>query len=260
MAIWAFLRPELGVSIELFGYALSINIVAFFFSYMLAFGIGDAALVISLSLISLLSVVGFATATYTFTRYRERRNPATGLLAGYFVFGSVSFIVVALTALGALTGYLNEYTSAILGLTAMVFINLSAFVALDWKRILLLPIIIAAPILVFIVINIFSGLVIADTPVYGPFYGITNLIQIIVPIALYFLIWHRMRKVDAGGRSRPLFIGIGLILQVVGSLVGIITEGSFTAVGIVPSLVLFISYLTFWVGVTGRADKLLVTV
>jgi len=41
LAIWAFLRPELGVSIELFGYALSINIVAFFFSYMLAFGIGD---------------------------------------------------------------------------------------------------------------------------------------------------------------------------------------------------------------------------
>jgi hypothetical protein len=48
-------------------------------------------------------------------------------------------------------------------------------------------------------------------------------------------------------------------LQVVGSLVGIITEGSFTSVGLVPSSVLFLSYLVFWLGVTGRADKLIGT-
>jgi hypothetical protein len=260
LATWAFLRPELGVSIELFGYALSINIVAFFFSYMVAFGIGDVALAISLTLVSLLSVIGFATATYTFTRYRERRNPATGLLAGYFVFGSVSFIIVALTALGALTGYLNPYTSAILGLLAMVFVNLSAFVALDWKRVLLLPVVIAAPVFVYILLNLPSGQPLDALSLYGPIYGITNLIQILVPIGLYFLLWHRMGAADAAGRSRPLFIGLGLILQVIGSLVGIITEGEFTSVGIVPSLVLFISYLVFWLGVTGRADKLFGTV
>ena len=74
LATWAFLRPELGVSIELFGYALSINIVTFFFSYVVAFGIADIAATISISIIALVAVIGFATSTYTFTRYRERRN------------------------------------------------------------------------------------------------------------------------------------------------------------------------------------------
>ncbi|MHA2140089.1 MAG: hypothetical protein ACXADC_04525 [Candidatus Thorarchaeota archaeon] len=258
LATWAFLRPELGVSIELFGYALSINVVTFFFTYVVAIGIGDIALSISVSLIALLAVVGFATSTFTFTRFRERRNPATGLLAVYFMVGSVSYIVVALTSLGALTGDLNDYTSSILGLIAMMFINLSAFVALDWRRILLLPIVIAAPAIVYMLVSF-------PTPIdsivgYGPMFGITNMVQNFVPLGLYFLLWSRMRNADAPGRSRPLFIGLGLILLVVGSLIGAITEGELTVVGIVPSSVLLLSYVIFWLGVTGRADQLLGTV
>jgi hypothetical protein len=220
LATWAFLRPELGVSIELFGYALSINVVTFFFTYVVAIGIADIARSISVSLIALLAVVGFATSTFTFTRYRERRNQATGLLAVYFMVGSVSYIVVALTSLGALTGALNDYTSSILGIMAMMFINLSAFVALDWRRILLLPIVIAAPAIVYMLVSY-------PTPVdnivgYGPMFGITNMVQNFVPLGLYFLLWFRMRKVDAAGRSRPLFIGLGLILLIIGSLIGAI--------------------------------------
>ncbi len=257
LATWAFLKPELGVSIELFGYALSINIVAFFFSYVVAFGIADIAATISVSIIALVAVIGFATSTYTFTRYRERRNPATGLLALYFIIGSVSYIIVALTSLGALTGDLNDYTSSILGLLAMMFINLSAFVALDWRRILLLPILIAAPALVYIILNFPTP--IDDIVGYGPIYGITNMVQNLVPLGLYFLLWSRMRRADALGRSRPLFIGLGLVLLVIGSLIGAVTEGSMTIVGIVPSSVLLLSFLVFWLGITGRADKMLGT-
>lgn len=258
LATWAFLRPDLGVSIELFGYALSINIVAFFFSYMLAIGIADMRTTISVSLIALLAVVGFATSTFTFTRYRERKNFATGLLAVYFIVGSVSYIVVAMTHLGALTGVANDYTSSIMGLIAMMFINLSAFIALDWKRILLLPIVIAAPAIVFMLMSY-------PTPIneivgYGPFYGITNMIQNLVPLGLYFLLWYRMRNVGAHGRARPLFFGIGLVFLVIGSLIGAITEGELTIVGIIPASILVLSYVSFWLGVTGRADQLLGTV
>ncbi|MHA2193018.1 MAG: hypothetical protein ACXAAR_06275 [Candidatus Thorarchaeota archaeon] len=258
LAMWAFLRPELGVSIELFGYALSINVVAFFFSYVVSIGFTNLAITISVSLLAVLAVVGFATTTYTFTRYRERRNPATGLLAIYFVVGSVSYIIVALTSLGALTGDLNDYTSSILGILAMMFVNLSAFFALDWRRILLLPIVIAAPALSYMILSY-------PTPVdnivgYGPMFGITNMIQNIVPLGLYFLLWHRMRKANAFGRSRPLFIGIGLVLLAIGSVIGAVTEGAMTAVGIVPSSTLLTAYIVFWLGVTGRADQLLGTV
>ncbi len=258
LAIWAFLRPELGVSIELFGYALSVNVVAFFFSYVASIGVADIATTISVSLLAVLAVVGFATTTYTFTRFRERRNPATGLLAVYFIVGSVSYIIVALTHLGALTGVQNDYTSSILGLLAMMFVNLSAFFALDWRRILLLPIVIAAPALSYMVVSY-------PTPIdnivgYGPFFGITNMVQNFVPLGLYFLLWFRMRKVDAAGRGRPLFIGLGLVLLAIGSVIGAFTEGALTAVGIVPSSTLLLAYIVLWLGVTGRADHYLGTV
>ncbi|MFX1261273.1 MAG: hypothetical protein ACFFAZ_04235 [Promethearchaeota archaeon] len=257
LAIWAFLKPDLGVSIELFGYALSINIVAFFLSYVVAIGFGDAILSISVSLLALLAVVGFATSTFTFSRFRERRNPATGLLAVYFIVGSVSYIIVALTYLGALTGAMNDYTSSILGLMAMMFLNLSAFVALDWRRILLLPIVIAAPAIVFMMMNYPTP--IDDIAGYGAFFGMTNMIQNMVPLGLYFLLWYRMRKADAMGRSRPLFLGLGLILLAVGSVIGMFTQGEFTSVGLVPSSTLLLAYVVFWLGVTGRADQLLGT-
>lgn len=78
--------------------------------------------------------------------------------------------MVALTLIGALSGDLNAYTSSILGLFDMMFVNLSAFVALDWKRILLLPIAIAAPALVYMLMSY-------PTPIhsiagYAPMFGI----------------------------------------------------------------------------------------
>ena len=87
--------------------------------------------------------------------------------------GSVSYIIVALTYLGALTGVSNDYTSSILGLMAMMFVNLSAFFALDWRRILLLPIVIAAPAIVFMLMSY-------PTPIdnivgYGAFFGMSSI-------------------------------------------------------------------------------------
>ncbi|MFX0106685.1 MAG: hypothetical protein ACFE7R_00195 [Candidatus Hodarchaeota archaeon] len=257
LAAIAFYKPELGVSIELFGYALSINIVAFFFSYALVFVTANFALMVAVSLIALLAVIGFATSTYTLTRYRERRNTATGFLAIYFLTGSVSYIVIALTSIQALTGDLNAYTSATLGFLAMMFINLSAFIALDWRRVLLLPILIVAPGLIYLFLNYPTPL--NDIPMYGMVIGITNMVQNIVPIGLYAMLWHRMRKAEAPGSSRPLFLVLGLILLIIGSVIGVTPEGSITIVGILPASVLVLSYTTFWLGITGRADTLLGT-
>ncbi len=258
LASIAFLKPELGVSIELFGYALSINVVTFWFSYSLAFGITDVIAFISVGVISLVAVVGFATSTYTFTRFRESRNSATATLAVYFMVGSVSYIIVALTSIGALTGPTNAYTSASLGFLAMMFINLSAFIALDWRIILLLPLVIVAPGLIYMFMWYPTEL--ATIPGYEMVIGITNMIQNLVPLGLYFFLWSRMRKTGTPGRSRPLFLALGLVLLIVGSLIGVTAEGTITIVGILPGSVLLMSYVVFWTGITGRADVLLNTV
>ena len=86
------------------------------------------------------------------------------------------------------------------------------------------------------------------------------MVQNLVPPGLYFLIWYRKRKVDAMGRSRPLFLGLGLVLLALGSVIGMFTQGEFTSVGLVPSSTLLLAYVVFWLGVTGRADQLLGTV
>ncbi len=80
LTLLAFLRPDLGVSMELFGYSISINIVAFWFSYALAYGIGDMQQFIGIALISIVSLLGFTCGTYTLSRYRASRNNATGLM------------------------------------------------------------------------------------------------------------------------------------------------------------------------------------
>ncbi|TFG96875.1 hypothetical protein E4H12_10050 [Candidatus Thorarchaeota archaeon] len=85
--------------------------------------------------------------------------------------------------------------------------------------------------------------------------GITNIIQIIVPVSLYTMLWWKMRKAQAPGRNRPLFLTLGLILLMIGGTAAMITTGDVQEiVALLPASILLVSFVVFLVGITGRAD------
>jgi len=258
LIVVAFLKPELGVSMELFGYTVSVNIIAFWFSYALAFGIADVGVFIGIALIAVVSLLGFTCATYTLSRYRASRNTATGLIGLYFASSAIGNIIISLIAIGAITGATNDYLTAVNGLIGMMFFNLSAFIALDWKRTSLLPVLITVPALVYLAISFPTA--IASIAGYSLVSGITNIVQIIVPVSLYTMLWWKMRKAEAPGRNRPLFLTLGLVLLMIGGAVAMITTGDVQEiVALAPASILLVSFAVFLIGITGRADMWLGT-
>jgi len=258
LAILAFLKPDLGISVELFGYSTSINIVGFWFSYALALGIADVQVFIGVAMISIVSLLGFTLGTYTLSRYRASRNTATGLIGAYFFSAGIGHIIIALSAIGVLSGATNEYLSAVIGILGMMFFNLSAFIALDWKRTSLLPVLLIVPTLMLMFFAFPAPLVTVFG--YSDLAGSTNIIQILVPVGLYLMLWRRMKKAEVPGRNRPLFLAIGLILLIVGGIVAtVVTGDSANVVAIAPASIILTAFAIFLAGITGRVDMWLGT-
>jgi hypothetical protein len=258
MVILAFLKPELGISVELFGYTISVNIVAFWFSYALAYGAASLDVFIGIAMIAIVSLLGFTIGTYTLSRYRASRNTATALIGAYFFTAGISHIIISLAAIGVLVGATNEYMIAILGVIGMMFFNLSAFIALDWKRTSLLPVLLIVPVLVYMFISFPTPLALVYA--YSDVFGTTNIIQILVPVGLYGMLWRKMKQAEAPGRNRPLFLAIGLVLLIIGGVVATIVTGNVQEIVSVPSAsILVVAFLIFLVGITGYADKWLGT-
>jgi len=258
LAILAFLRSDLGVSVELFGYSISINLVGFWLAYALAIGTGTLDQFIGVAMIAIVSLLGFTIGTYTLSRYRSSRNTATGLIGAYFFIAGISHIIISLSAIGVLVGATNEYTIAILGVIGMMFFNLSAFIALDWKRTSLFPVLLIIPVLVYMFISFPAPL--ASVYAFADVFGTTNIIQILVPVGLYGMLWRKMKQAEAPGRNRPLFLAIGLVLLIVGGLVATYITGNVQEIVAIPSAsILVVAFLIFLVGITGYADKWLGT-
>ncbi|MHA1902499.1 MAG: hypothetical protein ACXADL_04290 [Candidatus Thorarchaeota archaeon] len=246
--IVAFSRPTLGPSAELFGYSIAGNTGGFWLSLVLSIGTSDMMLLTALTLLTTVACLGIGIGVYCLSRYRASRNTATLTIGFYFLFGSISYLMVALQTVGFVADAYWNYTSAALGFISVMFLNLSAFIALDWKRVLLLPVVIMVPGLLYMFT--FYPLTISLIPNFGIVIGITNVIQTLTPIVLYALLWRRMSKVQARGRMRPLFLSIGILISWIGSVI------SFGTVSTVPAAsILFIAYLIFGTGVTGLADK-----
>jgi len=258
LIIIAFFRPELGVSVELFGYTVSVNIVAFWFSYALALGITDVEVFIGVAMISIVSLLGFTLGTYTLSRYRASRNTATGLIGAYFFTAGIGHIIIALSAIGVLSGATNEYLSAVIGILGMMFFNLSAFIALDWKRTSLLPVLLIVPVLMLMFFSF--PLPLATVFGYSDLHGTTNIIQILVPVGLYLMLWRKMKAAQVSGRNRPLFLAVGLVLLIVAGIVAVLATGdSQQVVAIAPASIILAAFAIFLAGITGYADKWLGT-
>ena len=252
--IVAFYMPDLGISGEFFGYALSYATVGFWFSHILSLNITDTVLISIFSAIALSATLGIGTAAFTYARWKHKPSWATMTLCLYLLIGSYTWLIVALRNVGfeGLEGAWPEYIILFFGISlSPMLLNLSAFLALDWNRILLLPVL----IMMIPVVLLFSSFPtpMDSVPMSGMVFAISGMLQIIIPMGLYGLIWWRMRKAGAPGRSRALFLALGLVATIFANAGG-------QATTLIPSLFLLASYFIFWVGITGRADRMLGTI
>jgi len=253
LLITALILPETGISAELVVYAMTVSSLFYFMSYLLVSPVvADAALLLVVTLVAIAAVIGIGTSAYTMTRWRSSRNQATLTLGTFFFVAGFSLLIVALNHIEFMGGVNAEYVALILGVTAPMLLNLSAFVALNWKRILLLPALIMAAPIIQIVVYWPQGILPDDIPMRTPVMAITGILQTVIPLALYGMLWWRMRKSDTPGRSRALFLALGTFMLIMG------TAGGWTMTLIGAPFMLG-AYTLWWLGVTGRADRLLKT-
>jgi len=253
LLITALVLPETGIKVELVVYAMTVSSLFYFLSYLLVSPIvGDVILMAVVSIVAIASVLGIGTSAYTLTRWRSSHNQATLTLGVFFFTAGFSLLIVALNHIEFMSGINAEYVALFLGILAPMLLNLSAIVALDWKRLLLLPALIMAAPVIQMAIYWPQGVFPDDIPMRTAVMAITGLLQTIIPLALYSMLWWRMRKAGAPGRSRALLLAIGTLLLIFG------TAGGWTMT-LFGSLSMLGAYFSWWLGVTGRADRLLGT-
>jgi hypothetical protein len=249
--ITALILSETGITGELMMYALTIGSAFYFIAYLLISPVtADVVMTLTIGLVGIGSTIGIGSAAYTLSRWKVSKNPATLSLGLYFLFAGFSFLILALSNIEFVAGIHTDYLARTLGIISSMFLNLSAIIALDWKRVILLPILIAAAPLAQIIMNWPLGIAVGDIPLHGMVMGMTSLFQYFIPLALYAMLWWRMRKEGAPGLYRPLFLSLGIVLLVMGTTGG-------NLVSLTSSMGLFASFIVFWFGVTGRADKIL---
>ncbi|MFW9842279.1 MAG: hypothetical protein ACFFES_15385, partial [Candidatus Thorarchaeota archaeon] len=253
LLITGLIRSESKIGGELITYSFTISSLLYFMAYLLVSPlVVDIASMVSVSFIAIASILSIGTAAYAFTRWSNSRNPATFTLGLFFFIGGFSFLTVALNHTEFIVGLNAEYVALMLGLIAPMLLNLSSIVALDWKRALLLPILIlAAPF--FLMLSGWTAQIFPDAiPNRGVVMAVSGILQTIVPLGLYGLLWWRMRKAGTPGRNRALFLSLGVVFLILGTAGG-------NAVTLLSSAFILSAFGVWWFGVTGRADRFLGT-
>ncbi|MHA1949204.1 MAG: hypothetical protein ACXAAO_06665 [Candidatus Thorarchaeota archaeon] len=255
LLITGLILPETNIGGELLAYGMTISSLLYFMTYLIISPIiVDIVMVLTVSFIALASVLGIGTAAYTFTRWRQSRNPATLTIGTYFFIGGFSFLIVALNNIEFIAGLNAEYVALLLGITAPMILNLSSIMALEWRQAILLPVLIfAAPFFLILTGWTAQPIIAPDLlPYRAIVMAITGILQSVIPLGLYGLLWWRMRKAGAPGRSRALFLMLGIIFLIFGT-------GGGDAVTLFASLSILTAFVVWWLGITGRADTLLKT-
>ena len=256
LLITALILPESKIGGELIAYSFTISSLFYFLSYLLVSPIvGNTSLMFSTSLIATASILSIGTAAYTLTRWRQSRNVATLTIGIYFVVGGFSYLTTALNTVQFIGGLNAEYFALILGIAAPMVLNMSSITALEWKQAILLPVLIFAVPFTMIMLGWTASppVAIDAIPNRTIVMAVAGILQSVIPLALYGVLWRRMSKAGAPGRSRALFLMLGIVFIILGSAGGGGADAPLTA-GIILA-----AFVTWWLGITGRADRLLKT-
>ncbi len=253
LLITALVLPRMGIRAELIAYTFTVSSAFYFLSYLSVTALTlDVLTVVSVSLVAIASILAIGTSAYILSRWRVSRNTATLTLGLYFFVGGFSFLTVALSHVQFITGINVDYTALLISLVATALLHVSAIIALDWRRILLLPVIISIAPFWVIVDGLLRQVPPDSVSMIAMTMAISGLLNSAVPTFLYGTLWWRMRKASAPGRSRALFLTLGVLLLIFSTAGG-------NLVTVISSILLFSAYSVWWLGVTGRADNLLGT-
>ncbi|MFW9788086.1 MAG: hypothetical protein ACFFE2_07165 [Candidatus Thorarchaeota archaeon] len=253
--ITALVLPRSRIGPELIAYSFTISSLLYFMSYLLVSPVvGDVAGMTSVTFIAVGAILSIGTGAYAFTRWSQSRNQATLTLGVFFFVSGFSWLIVALNHVEFLGGLNAQYIALALGLISPMLLNLSSIVALDWKRAILLPLLImAAPFIMMLGGWTANPPIPLDSiPNRSIVMAVTGILQTVVPLGLYGLLWWRMRRVGAPGRSRALFLALGVVFLILGTAGG-------NADTLLSSAFILSAFGVWWLGVTGRADLLLGT-
>ncbi|MFW9835102.1 MAG: hypothetical protein ACFFEK_13975, partial [Candidatus Thorarchaeota archaeon] len=238
---------------ELIADSFTVSSLLYFMSYLLVSPIvGDVAVMTSVTFIAIGAILSIGTGAYAFTRWSQSRNSATLTLGVFFFVSGFSWLIVSLNHVEFLGGLNAQYIALALGLISPMLLNLSSVVALDWNKALLLPLLImAAPFVMML--GGWTAQILPDAiPNRGVIMAISGILQTVLPLGLYGLLWWRMRKAGAPGRNRALFLALGVVFLIVGTAGG-------NAISLISSASILAAFGVWWLGVTGRADQLLGT-
>ena len=93
-------------------------------------------------------------------------------------------------------GITIEYVLLLLGVVWLIPLNVSAFIALDWNRGMLIPVLIAVAPISIILLS--YPTVTTDIAFLVPVLAITGILQMVIPMGLYFYLWRRMSAATRG--------------------------------------------------------------
>ncbi len=234
------------VSGEMVLYALSYAFTGLWMTFMVISGVTGLEEALRLVTVGLVGLISFGSGAYTYARWRETKAPATLSLSFFFNISGIGFILIAMRSLGVVPAVEFLYIPVIFGVVGSMFMGLSAFIALDWRRVMLLPVLVAAPTIIMLLSWFPSDPRSYD--LYRPMLMVTNIINLTVPIFLYLYLWWKMKQVGRPNRMRPLSLSLSLILTTAANVGGRISELPFAYIEL---LAIFIA----WLGITGRLDR-----
>ncbi|MCF2138121.1 MAG: hypothetical protein K9W43_12895 [Candidatus Thorarchaeota archaeon] len=242
----AFYSSQRKVTGELILYAASYAFTGLWMTFMITMGITGIDQVLRVVAIGLVGFVSFGTGAYTYARWRESKASATLTLSLFFNISALGFIMIAMRDLNVMTDPFYLYAPVTLGVIGTMFMSLSVFIALDWKRTMLLPALIAIPAVIFLISWYPQD--VHTIAMYRPMLMVVNSINLMVPIVLYFYLWLRMKRANRPNRLRPLSLSIALILITIANTGGRVSQLPFCYIEL-------IGMLLAWVGLTGRLDR-----
>jgi len=242
----AFYFRDIGISFELFAYAICYALVAVYLSSIIATPIGDLIQETSLTLVVLAATLGWSTAAYTYGKWRKSRSRPTLALVLFFALSAWSYVLDVMWTIGVLPDIRWYYASVYLSMISLMFFNLSAFFALEWKAPVLLPVAVIVPGILYM-----STAYPQDPhllPYFAVMMALTGTVQLVIPLVLYLYLWQRMRKALLPAASKPLLLAMGAVVLFLAMM---------TASGIsnpIAGVLIFAAYTAWWLAVSGWAE------
>jgi hypothetical protein len=257
MIIYAFLKPEQELGVELLGYGASFAgpaLVVVAALVLLTEGAGITLLEVAVAPFGSLSILlGAGTASYLYGRWRETRQTPTFLLMFVMISLSAAHLVGMIGQFG-----LVDYRAATYAELLTVGFGLSLFaviaiLAAGYRSIGLLPFLFYLPVIALVILSYNQGLPV-DEAFLSLAYLLIPLIGVFfLPVVLFAGVWWRMKASKTRGAMRPLGLSLGLLIYLVIRIPYVILD----IPGLDPSYGLVaISFILFWLAITGRLERL----